>query len=94
MPSVEFWRPRLRGARFDDGQIPLQILSDLTALREMVIDVAKWRYLSENPDRRRAPRGFANKIDLKLVSIDDGSAVPVINITTDEPLLPGIPLPR
>ena len=94
MPSVEFWRPRLRGARFNDGQIPLQVLSDLTALREMVIDVAKWRYLAENPDRQRTPRGFADKIDLKLASIGEGSAVPVINITTDEPLLPGIPLPR
>ena len=32
MPSVEFWRPRLRGARFDDGQIPLQVLSDLNRI--------------------------------------------------------------
>lgn len=94
MPSVEFWRPRLRGPRFDDGEIPLQVLSDLTTLREMVIDVAKWRYLLEHPDLQRAPRGFANRIDLKIVSIDDGSAVPVINLTTDEPLIPGILLPH
>ena len=94
MPSVEFWRPRLLGARFAESQIPLQVLSDLTALREMLIDVAKWRYLSENPDRQRAPRGFANKIDLKLAGIGDGSAVPIINLTTDEPVMPGIPLPH
>lgn len=94
MPSVEFWRPRLRGARFDDGEIPLQVLSDLTALREMVIDVAKWRYLSANPERRRAPREFADKIDLKLAGIGDGSAVPVINITTTEPILPGLEFPH
>ena len=93
MPSVEFWRPRLRGARFADGGIPLQVLSDLIALREMVIEVAKWRYLSENPDRQRVPRGFADKIDLKLASIGDGSAVPVINITTTDTILPGMELP-
>ena len=93
MASVEFWRPRLQGARFDDGEIPLQVLSDLTALRGMIIDVAKWRYLSEHPDRQRAPRGFADKIDLKLAGINDGSAIPVINITTTEAMLPGSELP-
>ena len=93
MPSVVFWRPRLRGARFDDGEIPLQVLPDLAALREMVIDVAKWRYRQENPDRQEAPRGFADKIDLKLAGIGGGSAVPVISITTTEPALLGIGLP-
>ncbi len=93
MPSVAFWRPRLRGARFDGGEIPLQVLPDLAALREMVIDVAKWRYLQDNPERQRAPRGFADKIDLNLAGIDSGSAEPVINMTTTEPALPGIGLP-
>ncbi|OOV35187.1 hypothetical protein BO91_00570 [Candidatus Synechococcus spongiarum LMB bulk10E] len=86
----EFWRLRLCGARFEDGGIPLQVLSDFSALREMVIEVAKGRYLSENPDRQRAPRGFADKIDLTLTGIDSGSAVPIINFTTAETLLPGI----
>ncbi len=94
MPSVEFWRPRLRGARFEDGEIPLQVLSDLTALREMVIDVAKWRYLSEHPDRQRSPRRFTDKIDLKLAGIGDGSAVPIINIATTDSILPGMELPH
>ena len=93
MVSVEFLRPRLLGARFSNGEIPLQVLADLKALREMVIDVAKWRYLSENPGRQRVPRGFADKIDLKLTGISDGSAVPIINITTTEAMLPGAELP-
>ncbi len=82
MPRKEFWHPRLCGARFEDGTIPLQVLSDLTALREMVIDVAEWCYLSENPSRQRVSRGIADKIDLKLAG--DGSVVPIIDITTTE----------
>jgi len=80
------------GARFEDGGIPLQVLSDLSALREMVVEVAKGRYLAENPNRQRAPRGFADKIDLTLTGIDNGSAMPIINFTTTETetLLPGI----
>ena len=29
MASLEFLRPRLRGPRFDDGAIPLEVLTDL-----------------------------------------------------------------
>ena len=93
MASVEFLRPRLRGARFADGEIPLQVLGDLTALREMIVAVAKWRYISENPNRQRVPRGFAEKIDLKLSGIGDGSAVPIITISSIERTLEGTGLP-
>lgn len=90
--NKEFWRLRMCGGRFEDGGIPLRVLSDLSALREMVIEVAKGQYLLENPGRQRAPRGFADKIDLTLNGIDSGSAVTVINFTTPdtETLLPGI----
>ena len=94
MPSIDFWRPRLHGARFNEGEIPLQVLSDLAALREMVIDVAKWRYLSENPNRQRTPRGFTDKIDLKLAGIGNNSAEPIIKLTTTESILPGMELPH
>ena len=93
MDSIEFLRLHLHGARFEDGGVPLKVLPDLAALREMVIDVAKWRYMSDNPDRQRVPRGFTDKTDLKLTGIDHGSAMPVISITGMEPTLDGIPLP-
>ena len=53
MPSVEFLCPRLIGARFEDGEIPLEFLRDLAALRKLVLDVAKWRFLAANPERAR-----------------------------------------
>ena len=93
MPGEEFLKPRLHGARFEDAAIPLQVLADLAALREMVIEVAKWKYLQANTERRRVPRGFTNKVELKLTGVEEGSAVPVINIVSAEPSLNGLDLP-
>ena len=73
MDSVEFLRPRLRGSRFDNGEIPLEVLGDLVALGEMVQEVAKWRFLKENPQRQRIPRGFTDSVNLKLTRVERGS---------------------
>lgn len=89
MASVEFLRPRLRGARFADGAIPLEIFADLIALREMVIEVAGWRYIQEHPDRQRLPRGFAGSVDLKLTGVVEGSAIPTIVLAPAAPVLNG-----
>ena len=88
--SGEFLRPRLQGARFKDGSISLDVIGELAALREMVLEVARWQFLEENPRRQRSPRWF-NRIDLKLTHIDEGSAVPVISLVPDGPLPYGIP---
>ena len=80
MNRVEFLRPRLCGARFEGGVIPLQVLKDLAVLEEMLIEVAKWRFLQEHPERQRLPRGFTKGIELKLSAVEKGSAVPVISL--------------
>ena len=86
----EFLRLRLGGARFEDGSIPLDILGELAALRELVLEVARRRFLKEHPGRQRSPRWF-NRIDLNLTSIDRGSAVPVISLVPDEPFSDVVP---
>ncbi len=83
MPSIEILYPRLHGRRFDNGEIPLEVIGDLAALQQMVIDVAKWRFYEENPYRQRIPRGFISNIDLKLTDIRSGSAVPVIGLSSE-----------
>ncbi len=93
MPGEAFLKPRLRGARFEDASIPLQVLADLAALREMVIEVAKWKFLQANSERKRVPSGFTNRIELKLTGVEEGSAVPVISLVSTEPSLNGLGLP-
>ncbi len=75
---VPFMSPRLVGERFNGHAIPLEVLKDLAVLEEMVIEVAKWRFLKEHQDRQRTPRGFTDGISLKVTDIGEGSAVPII----------------
>lgn len=82
-------KARLAGARFAKGEIPLDSLADLAAFREMVLEVAKWRFMEENRDRRRTPRGFTENIDLKLTGVEGGSATAVIKLVADQPTLTG-----
>lgn len=88
MPSVDFLQPRLRGARFESGGIPLEFLPDLTALRKMIVEVARWQYLESNPGRQRSPSDF-DKVDLELVGVESGSAMPIIKLTATQSVLEG-----
>ncbi|CAN5513169.1 hypothetical protein BH11PLA2_BH11PLA2_09160 [soil metagenome] len=78
MTTEPFLKPRLTGARFEDGAIPLEVLADFAVLSEMIVEVAKWKYREDN--RKRVPRGFADGISLKLTGIESGSAIPVISL--------------
>ncbi|MDV7395841.1 hypothetical protein RZS08_30905, partial [Arthrospira platensis SPKY1] len=66
---------------------PLELLKDISVLEEMIIEVAKWRYLQDHPDRKRSPRGFTDGISLKLTAIDEGSAIARISLFVDTPQL-------
>ena len=80
MPRLEFLRSQLHGERFARGEIPLEVLGDFVALRHMVMEVAKWKFLQTNPGRQRIPRGFAESFDLKLTGLEEGSATAVISL--------------
>lgn len=80
MNNEVFLRPRLRGARFADHAIPLEVLEDLAVLAEMLIEIAKAQFLKDHPERKRSPRGFTEGIELKLTAVEDGSAIPVIKL--------------
>ena len=74
--------------RFADHAIPLELLKDIAALEEMIVEVAKWVFLKDNPDRQRSPRGFTKGIHLKLTTIDRGSTILNIGLALDpSPLL-------
>lgn len=84
---LPFLSPRLVGERFAGHAIPLELLKDISVLEEMIIEVAKWRYLQDHPDRKRSPRGFTDGISLKLTAIDEGSAIARISLFVDTPQL-------
>lgn len=78
MPEIDFISPRLTGDRFADHSIPLEMLKDMSVLQDMIIDAAKWKFIQDNPDRVRSPRGFTKGISLRLADIEEGSAIPKI----------------
>ena len=78
-----FLSPRLVGERFAGHTIPLEALKDFSALEEMIVNVAKWRYLQDHPGRKRSPRGFTKGVSLSLIAIDEGSAIAQIVLSVD-----------
>jgi hypothetical protein len=70
----DFLKPILHGERFRDHTVPLEILKDFSALEEMLVEVAKWKFKQEYPGRERIQRNFANGIELQLAGVEDGSA--------------------
>lgn len=80
---VPFLRPCLKGTRFEGHAVPLEFLKDLAVLEEMIVEVAKWKFLTDNPDRKRTPRGFTESIRLKLTGVAEGSAVLEIDMEVD-----------
>lgn len=74
----EFLKPILDGDRFRDHRVPLEVLKDFAALQEMLIEVAKWKFLQGHPLRERVQRNFTKDIELQLAGVEEGSAKLVI----------------
>jgi len=85
----EFLNPRLVGKRFDGHTVPLEMLKDFSALEEMVVEVAKWKFRQAHPDSKRVQRNFSQGIELHLAQIKDGSAIPAIVLMTTDALTAG-----
>ncbi len=79
--------PTLRGERFEGHTVPLELLKDFSALEEMLVEVAKWKFKQEHPDRERIQRNFATGIELQLAKVDEGSAILKIVLAISTPLL-------
>jgi hypothetical protein len=84
---AKFLQPRLVGARFEGSAIPLEVLKDLAVFDEMLVEVAKWKFLQSNQGRKRSPRGFSEGVELKLTGLEDGSARPIISLIIASNLL-------
>ena len=86
-----FLRPILKGERFKGGGIPLEVLDELQRYQEFIVDVAKHLFFEHHPKRKRAPRGFSDRLQLDLIDVsDDSSAVPSVRRVkrnrTEQPL--------
>ena len=77
---------RYDGERFAKHSLPVDVLPDLLAYRDLLVEVAKELFRRAH-DRARVPKGFDEHLRLDLVNIGQGSAVAQLeNLaeTTDE----------
>jgi hypothetical protein len=85
-----FARLRLTGGRFEGNGMPVEALAELVAYQELVVGVAREVYRNRRPKRRRLPKGFADRLQLRVRTIEQGSAVPVLERIRE----PGTLIPR
>jgi hypothetical protein len=67
---------RYVGARFEGHRMPLDVLPDLSAFRDLLVSLVKAEWRAVHVNRERLPRGFEKSLSFDLVEIGDGSAVP------------------
>lgn len=75
---------RLTGSRFGQPGMPVEVLPELAAYRELVATVARELFLRRNPGRQRVPRGFTESFQLRLERVDKGSTIPVLERVSPE----------
>ena len=91
MSRTKSFRLKYVGARFQGARLPVDVLTDLSAFRELVVAFAKAEWRKLNEDRERVPKGFDASLAFDLVAIENGSAIPVVewNRSVTQECLPG-----
>ncbi|MHC1561805.1 hypothetical protein ACR9E3_22830 [Actinomycetospora sp. C-140] len=81
-----FGELRLRGGRYEAPGFPVEVLSELSRYEQLIQDVARGLWKDRNPRRQRIPKGFSDRLSLRLTSIEDGSTIPVLERDVTEDL--------
>ncbi|MFJ5707947.1 hypothetical protein [Streptomyces sp. NPDC093105] len=80
--SRAFGSWRLRGGRYEDPGLPVEVLAEFARYERLIVDVARGLYKQRHASRQRVPRGFASSFSLRLSDIRLGSVIPVLERRT------------
>lgn len=84
-------RLKMTGGRYERGfGYPLDALPELVQYERLVTDVAKSIWRAANPGRLRVPRGFSQAVGLRLTAVQRGSAIPILEHSTEQETLPDV----
>lgn len=76
---------KFEGGRFNEVGYPLDALVELERYERLVVRVAKGLWKKSHSGRQRVPRFFDKSLRLRLVDVNEGSVVPVLERrATDE----------
>lgn len=65
-----------KGSRFRNARLPVDVLSDLPAFRDLLVSYAKDEWRRRHTGRKRVPKGFDKSLSFDLIKIEPGSAIP------------------
>lgn len=72
---VDSFKLKYTGERFAGARMPVDVLPDLNAFRDLLLAYAREEWFGLNKKRKRLPKGFDKSFALDLIGITDGSAV-------------------
>lgn len=72
-----------KGSRFRNARLPVEVLSDLPAFRDLLVSYAKDEWRRRHAERARVPKGFDKSLAFDLITIKDGSAIPQLEWNRD-----------
>lgn len=88
-PGDGFIYFRMTGKRFEEPGMPADSVIEVQRLSELLYQVARRVWLDRNDGRTRVPSEMVEAFDLRLVSVEEGSTMPVLRLPAPRPLAPG-----
>ncbi len=68
-----------KGPRFEDHGLDIDVLPDLIAFKNILVETAKELWRRKNPGRQRLPKNFEESLNVKFYELRPGStAVPLV----------------
>ncbi|MER6392066.1 hypothetical protein ABT236_26805 [Streptomyces sp. NPDC001523] len=74
----------LKGGRYEQRGLPVEVLPEFARYERLVIDVAKGIYKRRHAMRQRVPRGFTSSFSLRLSEVRRGSVIPVLEVAPQD----------
>ena len=59
-----------KGSRFRNARLPVDVLSDLSAFRDLLVSYAKDEWRRRHADRKRVPKGFDKSLSSDFIKIE------------------------
>jgi hypothetical protein len=84
-PGRDFLATVFRGGRFEGASLPVDVLPDLAAYQDLLIELAKHLFLLREPTRKRVPKGFVESFQIGIRAIEAGSTTAVLNRVSPVP---------
>jgi hypothetical protein len=66
--------PYFSGERFKNHTLPLDVVGELVVLQDIILEISRWLFKQDNPDKPQVPKGFKQQAKLSIAKIKKGSS--------------------